>query len=214
MNLMTTQDVVDALGVSRQWVNRYLRDMGRVVMHHDGTRTAKRVVMYDAAEILAWINAAAECSRQTVRLPADQFGRISNEEARRYIDLVDTLAASHDDAELERAAALLDELYRTALPPALYERLQEIGGSPRRRGTTPWAPMDYQIGSLEELYTIDQMMERYGYRNNELAYRDIYVAGWIRVAVAGRRWYVRAPEQYDGYQRALIRVPFALLTGD
>ena len=73
--------------------------------------------------------------------------------------------------------------------------------------------MDYRVGSLDELYTIEQIMELRGYRNNEMAYREIYDAGWIRVAVAGRRWYVPAPEQHGDRPLTLMRLPYALLTG-
>lgn len=213
MKLMTTQEVVDTLGVSRQWVNRYLRDMGTVIMHSSGTRKANRVVVYDAEQILAWINAAAECSRQTIMLPAESFGRISEGETRRYYELTTTLFSSRDAADRERATALLDELYSRALPPEMYDRLPATGGSPRKRGNTPWTPMDYRVGSLDELYTIEQLMELRRYRSTEMAYREIYEAGWIRVAIAGRRWYVPAPEQYDDQQLTLMRLPYALLTG-
>ena len=211
MKFLTTSELMNKLGVSRQWVNQHLRDMGQVIIKDN-----LRVVEYDRDAVLDWINANAECTRQMFPIAADHFGLISNDEAIRIHEQTIALRKKRDIASIERAEELSEELFRLALPADMYERMKEIGGGLRMRGVTPWAAMDYQVKSLDEMFTINELLERFEWRNNEIAYRHIYAEGWIRVAVAGRRWYVPAPEmvypENDG--KIIIYIPYALMTGE
>lgn len=73
------------------------------------------------------------------------------------------------------------------------------------RGQWPWVPCDITIQSLDDLVTVNQYLKRLqtSTLNNEVAYRNFFKEGYVKIKVHGRKWWMPAPEKREGMKLAI-----------
>ena len=65
----------------------------------------------------------------------------------------------------------------------------------RMRGECSWVTVDYKISSIEDLKSLSELQNIYGFNNSEMTYRYIFSSGMIKAEICGRKWYIEAPEK-------------------
>lgn len=183
--VMSTRELGKKLGVSRSWINKYLRHLGEQGTPRDGEneKANRRTVYYDEASIVAYLNAHAVFSRQTEWLNLADY--TDEENARRTLKAIDAMPEKDQE---EAYWKYLDEV----LPKGV-----KVFGSPAfsarfSRGEYPWKPVKGCIKTLDDLSTMAAMK---GEHSEELIYRKNFKFGRVRVMVHGRTWFMRAPEK-------------------
>lgn len=140
----------------------------------------RQSVMYDPAKVVTWLNDNAAYSRQTVRVGLGNW--MTTEE----------IAACHKEGDFEK-------LLEDRLPdgwPTFFQHAE--GWSREKRGSVPWITVDHRIETLDQLHTMQALLSHRGSQSTELAYRELFAYGWIRVEIAGRRWWMEPPEPING----------------
>lgn len=193
MEVLSTKDVCDILGVSRAWVNTYLRQLGGAVVpeNEENSFANARTVYYNESDLLTWLNQHAVCSRQTMWLNLQNY--LPESELKKRVKKINRMPVATFEERVNRMAAernLLEEI----LPADLLTHVDKV--HPRQRGLLPWVPVDHRVSEIDELCTMKQLMKNFGHRSQEMMYRKIFSDGMIRVEVHGRTWYVPAPDRF------------------
>ena len=177
---LTSSELYDTLGVSREWVRNHCRHLGE-----KGTDSSGYTVYYEEDQVVAWLNANAKFSRQTKLVDASQY---LPEDALNYLVQIRNQTSSYEikHRNILHLIAYHDNLYEMA------KQYSEVNH--RKRGHLPWVEVSYTIKSLNEISTMKQIKEKKQFRSDEMAARDIFLNGMIRMEVQGRVWYV---EQID-----------------
>lgn len=178
-NIITTKQLCEQLGVSRNFVNQHLRHLGSLPQLDENRM---KTVVYPVDSVITWINENAVFSRQTELLDLSCYA--SEEQIQEVYDKVDKYP-KNTIAGIEARQALLDEFYAKVLPPEYLSQRDLI--NVRNRGRLPWIPVEYKISSFSELYSIKELK---GEKSEEIAYRTIYSSGMIRMELIGRKWYI------------------------
>lgn len=186
---MTTIELCNALGVSRSWVNRYLRSMGTVGW--DDQHPNLRWVYYDEGDIVDYINAHAIFDRKTTWINLTDFA----DEVELKKQLLDIKNIKDDR---DRQKAYWDLVSKTLPPDTVVFSLPNLDA--RNRGKYPWRKAKRRITQLDELCT---MADLQGEKSAELVYRDAFASGWLRVRVHGHTWFVM-PDQPTSDDLALL----------
>lgn len=177
--MLSTKDLCQKLGVSRAWVQTYLRDLGIQGAQRPDDRANVRTVYYDESRVLQYLNAHAICSRQTEILELTDY--MEEGELRRRLQKIKGL----DKAEQEKSYwRLIDQI----LPQGVTVITMPVL-SARFRGQYAWQPVKCQIKSLDDLATMAQMRGE-GRTTPELIYRDNFEFARIKVTVHGRTWFM------------------------
>lgn len=183
---LTTNEVCEALGVARNWVNRHLRSIGvrdRIII---GGKE-NNAILYDEEKLLNWINENALLTSQTVAVNLADFGRISQEEVKERA--TEAQKDTREGNSVEWRLLLLD-----AMPEDVYEEYSKYVIDPRQRTALPWVPVEERITKLEQLHTMNQLLEAFQYSNNEMVYREIFKNCGIKVTIQGRTWFMLKDE--------------------
>lgn len=183
--IFSTRELGKKLGVSRSWINKYLRHLGEQGLQRLGEneKANRRTVYYDEASIVAYLNAHAVFTRQTEWLNlADYY--TDEAKARAALNAIDAMPEKDQE---EAYWTFLDEV----LPKGV-----KVFGSPAfsarfSRGEYPWQIVKGHIKTLDDLSTMAAMK---GEHSEELIYRENFEFGRVRVMVHGRTWFMRAPE--------------------
>lgn len=189
MAILSTAEVCEKLGVSRAWVNNYIRELGGVQPPEDREMANIRTIYYDEADLLRWLNKNASFSRQTVKLDLCDYAP-EDLVRDRLLQIEAMPKVTGDDIERRHEArrAFLQEI----LPAELEAELHFV--IPRKRGLLPWVAVTHSIQRLEDLRSMKDLQEAWDCRSTEMVYREIFIRSMIRVEVCGRRWYMAAPE--------------------
>lgn len=179
--MLETNTLCSTLHVSRSWVNTYLRSLGKKLPSRDPYRP--NVIWYDPTEVLSWFQQHASFSRQTETIDLLDYG-VDKEE---YLKLRSALEEPGTVAVQEERGERYENYLKSVLPADIYNRSHL---SFRRRGEVEWVPVCLFLKSLDSLKTIRDIMAQNGYRNEEMAYRDVFLGSMIRVSVAGRTWFL------------------------
>lgn len=196
---MNTSELRQVLGVSRGWINTHLRHLGGEVMQ-DGN---KRAVPYDYKEVLAWANENAVFTRQVVPLDLTKYA--AEDEVEEKMDAIDNMP-KNTIAQQEAREEAYDAFLQKILPEEIYESVSS-GWGRRNRGLLPWERIEYEIEELDELCSIRDLMRHWGYRNEEMAYREIFALCMVRCEVKGRVWFIYPREGMPKYG---IQIPVKL----
>lgn len=182
--IISTKDLCKKLGVSRSWVNKYLRPIGKQGPQSLDDKANLRTVYYDEESIVAYLNTHAVFTRQTEWLNlADHMGE---EKLRQTLKSID--AMPKEDKKKKYWKFLSDVL------PHGVTVFDNPSISSRYRGTYPWQTVKVRIRTLDELSTMATMK---GEHSEELIYRENFEYGRVRVMVYGRTWFMSAPELAD-----------------
>lgn len=188
--MLDTKDLITTLGVSRNWINEHMRDLGhRTLISGKSTIRKNIVIVYEKEDVLAWLNENAIFERQTIRVPPSYFGRISDSDAQQVFDTI----ASMESFE-ERLAAH-NRFIKMAVPQEFLER--DTSRSNVRKRIDPWVAVtgEIQITDFKQLRSVQSILHSLNpySASLELAYRHIYNSGMIRVTIKGRVWYIDDP---------------------
>lgn len=190
MDILSTSEVCEKLGVSRAWVNNYIRELGGVKPPEDREMANIRTVYYDEADLLRWLNENATFSRQTMKLDLCDYAPEDIVRDRLLqIEAMPKITGEDIECRNEARRAFLKEI----LPDELEAEHHFV--LPRKRGLLPWVPVKHSIERLEDLRSMRELQEAWDCRSTEMVYREIFSRGMIRAEVCGRRWYMAAPEQ-------------------
>ena len=182
--VISTKELCEKLGVSRSWVNKYLRPIGKQGPQLPGDKANSRTVYYDEETIVAYLNTHAVFTRQTEWL--NLADHVEEAKARHTLKAID--AIPKEDREKEYWKFL-----SAVLPPGV-SVFDNPSISSRYRGRYPWQTVKSCIKTLEELSTMSTMK---GDHSEELIYRENFEYGRVRVMVHGRTWFMSAPELTD-----------------
>lgn len=182
--VISTKELCEKLGVSRSWVNKYLRPIGKQGPQLPDDKANLRTVYYDEENIVAYLNTHAVFTRQTEWL--NLADHTEEAKARRTLKAID--AMPKEDREKEYWKFL-----SAVLPPGVTV-FDNPSISSRNRGIYPWQTVKGRIKTLDELSTMATMK---GDRSEELIYRENFECGRVRVMVHGRTWFMGAPELTD-----------------
>ena len=172
----STSELCATLGVSRGWVNKYLRHLGKM----DGQRQDRaniRTVFYSENDVVDYLNKNAEFTHQTEFLDLRDY-----EEEEKLLSAFAEIKKLPEKNQEKAYWMLVDQV----LPQNIVIVTRPMICA-RTRGDTEWRTVKkVKIESLDQLYTIARLTST----STELAYRAIYANGWIRVRVHGRSWFM------------------------
>lgn len=171
-----TKEVSEILQVSRSWINNHLRELG---MKH---LTRGTQVEYFENEIIDWLNSNARFFKKTEFLDLTKYASI-DEIGDWYLDVTEAGILHREDVYKNFLERIL---------PADYFSLHTEKINPRKRGLIKWQEIEYTIDSFKQLKTINELREG---KSEELAYREIYEKGMIKVEIGGRRWFIEAEDR-------------------
>lgn len=183
MDILSTSELSQLLGISRNWINRYLRHLGQQRPLKIDDKVNSRTVYYGKGDILAYLNAHATFFRQT-----EWFDLRECDVDEQW--LRDLWKSMKELPEEDRAIVYKRTLNRI-IPKDIY-LIDEPGYAARQRGFFPWRRAECQIKALEDLSTMERMR---GGKSSELVYRDNFKYARVRVMVHGRIWFMAAPEE-------------------
>jgi len=188
-NMLTTQEVMGFLDVSRYWINLHLRQMG--VKGKELIKNAEDVItiIYNEREIIDWINRNARFSRQTYYL--DLCAYMSEEKAQaamRYLRDLPRKTMEEKEIYKDLYKSFLEE--NVSIDAAKYVDLID----PRKRGNLRWEEVKYRVTDLRELLSINRLKNRLNVNSNEICYRYIYERAAIRCEIEGRTYYIFSQE--------------------
>lgn len=182
--MLSTKELCEALGVSRAWVNSYLRHLGNQGPQKVDDRANIRTVYYDENDVLQYLNANATFSRQTELLHLTDY--MEEDELRSRLQ--DIKAMEKVDG-VKAYWRLIDRI----LPDGV-KVIAEPKISARYRGQYEWQPAPAQIRKLGDLATMAKMR---GNCSDELIYRENFECGRIRVMVHGRTWFMPGADDWS-----------------
>lgn len=177
MAMLSTKDLCEALGVSRGWINTYLRHLGTQGPQRPDDRANIRTVYYDENQVLQYLNAHATFSRQTE--PLDLTDYMDEAELRSRLDEIKAMDKEDGDRAYWR---LIDRI----LPDGV-KIITDPKISARFRGLYEWRPVRARIEQLSDLSTMVQMC---GEGSQELIYRENFEYARVRVQIHGRTWFM------------------------
>lgn len=189
--LLSTAELCDLLDVSRSWVNRNLRHLGYKGIDQSRGYKDLNAVFYDAESVLKWFNEHAVFSRQSIL--ADWAEYTEEEELDRRFEKVLKMPRGTYEEKME-AAAEEARIYQELLPEAVRERVITLYDKRMGRKAIPWVRVEYAAQRLQDVFSVKEIMIANGWRSNELVYRYMISAGYIRAKIDGRSWFI-APEQ-------------------
>ena len=185
--MLTTNELCTALDVSRSWVNKYLREFG----HTDFANHGGKIICYNPADVVAYINCNAQFSRQSQVLDLED-----------YVD-PETIAAA-----VEQIDCYIDPMEQAALwaafvhahIPAGYHIIPPSGRS--GRGARGWWQVSPEEGgrvqNLDDLRSMNQLRQAV---SAEIVYRDNYERGRIKIQLHGRVWYMEDPADVGTFRK-------------
>lgn len=189
MAILSTSEVCEKLGVSRAWVNNYIRFLGGVQPPEDREMANIRTIYYDEADLLRWLNENAAFSRQTVKLDLCDYA--PEDMVRDRLLQIEAMPKVTGE-DIERRNEARRDFLKEILPAELEAEHHYV--IPRKRGLLAWVPVKHSIERLEDLRSMKELQEAWEHRSTEMVYREIFTRAMIRVEVCGRRWYMAAPE--------------------
>lgn len=187
--MITTSNVMKILKVSRSWVNMHLRQLGTEEPETDGT--GKRFVMYDEEKLLEWFNANAKFSRQT---------KLFN-----FYDFTNVFSREGLDQALEKINKLdirdRDFAYYEFIPNVLdQEQAAEYAKvHMKHRKLLDFVDVDMKLTMNEFLWHLQTAKELAGEQSIEMAYRQIYCRGMIKIELFGRSWFIIPRDEWYEY---------------
>ena len=181
--MLTTNELCTALDVSRSWGNKYLREFG----HTNFANHGGKIICYNPADVVTYINRNAQFSRQS-----------------QVLDLADYVAPEAIAAAVEQIDCCLDPMEQATLwaafvhahIPAGYHLIPPSGRS--GRGERGWwqVPPDEggRVQNLDDLRSMNQLRQAgLAAVSAEIVYRDNYERGRIKVQLHGRVWFMDDP---------------------
>ena len=175
--MISTKELCEKLGVSRSWVGKYLRSIGKQGPLRPGDKANLRTVYYEESDVVAYLNANAIFSRQTEWLNLADY--VEEAKARRALKAIDSMPKKDREKEYWK---FLSEV----LPPGI-SIFDGPSISARERGIYPWQTIKGCIKGLNELHTMAAMK---GDHSEELIYRENFEYGRIRIKIHGRTWFM------------------------
>ena len=179
--VISTNELCGKLGVSRSWVNKYLRPFGKKGPLLPDDKANLHTVYYDEETIVDYLNAHAVFTRQTEWLNLADY--VEEATARRTLEAIGALPK-------EEREKIYWNFLSDVLPPGVTVFDNPFISS-RYRGAYPWQIVKGHIKTLNELSTMAAMK---GQHSEELVYRENFAFGRVRVMVHGRTWFMNAPE--------------------
>lgn len=173
--MISTKELCEKLGVSRSWVGKYLRSIGKQGPQLPGDKANLRTIYYDEESIVAYLNAHAIFSRQTEWLNLADY--VEESKARRALKAIDAMPKKDREKEYWK---FLSEI----LPPGI-SIFDGPSISARERGIYPWQTIKRCIKGLNEVHTMAAMK---GDHSEELIYRENFEYGRVRIKIHGRTW--------------------------
>lgn len=179
--VISTNELCGKLGVSRSWVNKYLRPFGKKGPLLPDDKANLHTVYYDEETIVDYLNAHAVFTRQTEWLNLADY--VEEATARRTLEAIGALPK-------EEREKIYWNFLSDVLPPGVTVFDNPFISS-RYRGAYPWQIVKGHIKTLNDLSTMAAMK---GQHSEELVYRENFAFGRVRVMVHGRTWFMNAPE--------------------
>ena len=179
--VISTNELCGKLGVSRSWVNKYLRPFGKKGPLLPDDKANLHTVYYDEETIEDYLNAHAVFTRQTEWLNLADY--VEEATARRTLEAIGALPK-------EEREKIYWNFLSDVLPPGVTVFDNPFISS-RYRGAYPWQIVKGHIKTLNDLSTMAAMK---GQHSEELVYRENFAFGRVRVMVHGRTWFMNAPE--------------------
>lgn len=179
--VISTNELCGKLGVSRSWVNKYLRPFGKKGPLLPDDKANLHTVYYDEETIVDYLNAHAVFTRQTEWLNLADY--VEEATARRTLEAIGALPK-------EEREKIYWNFLSDVLPPGVTVFDNPFISS-RYRGAYPWQIVKGHIKTLNDLSTMAAMK---GQHSEELVYRENFAFGRVRVMVHGRIWFMNAPE--------------------
>lgn len=179
--VISTNELCGKLGVSRGWVNKYLRPFGKKGPLLPDDKANLHTVYYDEETIVDYLNTHAVFTRQTEWLNLADY--VEEATARRTLEAIGALPK-------EEREKIYWNFLSDVLPPGVTVFDNPFISS-RYRGAYPWQIVKGHIKTLNDLSTMAAMK---GQHSEELVYRENFAFGRVRVMVHGRTWFMNAPE--------------------
>lgn len=206
--LMSTKELSLKLGISRSWINQYLRRLGQqgafvmqfLQLSDSEFKANLRTVYYDEADIITYLNSHALFSRQTEWINlTDYMEKDKIEGNLKELNAIKALPSKEKEIEYYK---FLDKI----LPPDIrfFVSKRDILAFSRNRGAFPWQSVKASIKNLDDLSTIDALK---GNHSEELIYRNNFKYGRIRVTAHGRTWYMDSPDAPEPGDDLTILIP-------
>ena len=95
--MISTKELCEKLGVSRSWVGKYLRSIGKQGLLRPGDKANLRTVYYEESDVVAYLNANAIFSRQTEWLNLADY--VEEAKARRALKAIDSMPKKDREKE-------------------------------------------------------------------------------------------------------------------
>lgn len=203
---LTTNEIIEKLGVSRQWINTYLRDMGEIDTIKNGPKRPKRVVLYPEKKLIEWLNDHAACTCQIGWIDLCKFIPLAKikakeKEIKKIVERLEAESFRENDRQKAIEAKLIainmwDNFLRAKLPAEIYDSHIKSAAI-RDRGKIEHVLIDYRIENLDDLLDMKALKLKYEVNSNELVYRGLFSKGAIKVQICGRIWYAEPKKDYE-----------------